>query len=147
MAIKCAEDQSQRVLFLCASKNLADKISEDMPENVHVKTMEEILHLISCGIEKYAAPLYEGVADSIHSYPKYDAIYIDEAQDFTREWAVITNHMLREDSSMMMCRFSGKIVLAMRLQLMDSHICFGRIFVIQQIFIVGHLTKQILELM
>ena len=99
MAIKCAEDQSQRVLFLCASKNLADKISEDMPENVHVKTMEEILHLISCGIEKYAAPLYEGVADSIHSYPKYDAIYIDEAQDFTREWAVITNHMLREDSS------------------------------------------------
>lgn len=61
--------------------------------------MEEILHSISCGIERYAAPLYEGITDSIHSYPKYDAIYIDEAQDFTREWAVITNHMLREDSS------------------------------------------------
>lgn len=99
MAIKCAEDQSQSVLFLCASKSLADKVSEDMPENVHVKTMEEILHSISCGIERYAAPLYEGITDSIHSYPKYDAIYIDEAQDFTREWAVITNHMLREDSS------------------------------------------------
>ena len=63
MAIKSAEEQSQRVLFLCASKNLADKVSEDMPKNVHVKTMEEILHSISCDIQSYTAPLYEGIAN------------------------------------------------------------------------------------
>ena len=99
MALKSAEKRTQNVLFLCASKNLADKVSEDMPENVHVRTMEEILHSISNDISQYKAPLYEGIVDSIHSYPKYDAIYIDEAQDFTKEWAEITNHMLSDDSS------------------------------------------------
>lgn len=99
MAMKSAENQTQKVLFLCTSKKLADKVSEDMPENVHIKTMEEILRSISGDTERYTAPIYEGIIDSIHSYPKYDAIYIDEAQDFTREWAEIVNHMLRGNSS------------------------------------------------
>ena len=99
MAMKSAKAPEAEVLFLCASKSLADKVSEDMPENVVVMTMEEALSTASKDISQYNAPLYEGVSNSIDTYPQYDAIYIDEAQDFTQEWAEITNHMLRDASS------------------------------------------------
>lgn len=94
MAEQSAKNKENKVAFLCASTNLAKKIKEDISGNVDVMTMKEIFQNISNDFSKYNEPMYEGISKSICFYPKYDAIYIDEAQDFNQEWAKVVNNML-----------------------------------------------------
>ena len=99
MAIKSIESLDKKVLFLCASNTLAGKIREDLPETIDVMAMQDLLSSISDDISLFSPPMYEGVFDSIHRFPKYDAIFIDEAQDFSLEWANIVNNMLKDTRS------------------------------------------------
>lgn len=99
MATQSAENCDNKVLFLCASKTLAQKVGEELSENIDVMTMHDILLAVSDNFSAYTAPMYEGILESIHTYPKYDAIFIDEAQDFNHEWARIVIGMLRDDFS------------------------------------------------
>lgn len=99
MALKSSKVLNKKVLFLCASNYLAQKIREDLTENIDVATMKNIFEIYSENFQKYTSPMYQGISESIHIYPKYDAIYVDEAQDFTEEWAIIVNNMLRDEKS------------------------------------------------
>lgn len=101
MAIQNAKTIDKKVLFLCASKRLVDKVKEDLPDSIDVMTMTDILSIVSDTMSDYAAPMYQGISESIYLYPKYDAIFVDEAQDFNQEWAGIVRHMLRDDSSVL----------------------------------------------
>ena len=99
MAMQSARKPGSRILFLCKSKTLAQNVSEGMPNNIDVRAMQDLLSLISENIKLYSPPMYEGVSESIHNFPKYDSIFIDEAQDFNQEWARIVNNMLKDAQS------------------------------------------------
>lgn len=53
-----------------------------------------MLKKISTDFGNYASPFYEGIEESIDTDIRYDAIFVDEAQDFTEEWARITRSLL-----------------------------------------------------
>ena len=99
MASKSAEESGKKVLFLCASETLAAKVGEDMPGGIDVMPMRKLLAMISDNLSVYEGPMYSGVSGSIHNYPAYDAIYVDEAQDFSQEWAGIVKSLLRNDEA------------------------------------------------
>ena len=67
-------------------------------DKVDVYCISQLFQKISVDFESYEAPLYEGIEKSIDANMKYDAIFVDEAQDFTEEWARITRSLLADQS-------------------------------------------------
>ena len=85
-----AEMYKRKVLFVCASKQLANMIREHVSKNVEVKDIQSLFSTIVTNLDVYTPPLYCGLSSSLgDNLPKYDAIFVDEAQDFTEEWAKI----------------------------------------------------------
>lgn len=85
IAMKLARKYSsngEKTLFICVSKHLADWVSNQLKDS-----RVEVLSLNDC-IQKHSKEEME---------EKYDAILIDEAQDFTEEWAYIVKLMLRDE--------------------------------------------------
>lgn len=100
MALAEADRTRQRVLFACASKPLAEMVMQHIGNNVDVYDICSLFALISENADKYQAPLYRGISDSlVAEIPKYDAIFIDEAQDFTVEWAEIIRKLLSDENN------------------------------------------------
>ncbi len=104
MAMQEAEKHNRQVLFLCTSPTLRDTVKKDISLNpliadkVDVYCISQLFQKISVDFESYEAPLYEGIEKSIDANMKYDAIFVDEAQDFTEEWARITRSLLADQS-------------------------------------------------
>ena len=101
IAMKMAEQEARRngnaVLFLCASEILADMVRGHIGDIVDVYDIKTLFQEIIDGFEEFQAPLYTGVLDSLSdNRPLFDAIFIDEAQDFTEEWASLTTQLLRD---------------------------------------------------
>lgn len=94
-----AEMYKRKVLFVCASKQLANMIREYVSKNVEVKDIQSLFSTIVTNLDVYTPPLYCGLSSSLgDNLPKYDAIFVDEAQDFTEEWAKIICRLLLNDN-------------------------------------------------
>lgn len=100
MAKAEADRSGQRALFVCASMPLAEMVKQHIGNSVDVYDMRSLFAMISENADSYQAPLYRGISDSlVAELPKYDAIFIDEAQDFTVEWAEIIRKLLSDENN------------------------------------------------
>lgn len=102
MAIKLANAESQikdaKVLFACASRPLSEMIRKNVTESVDVYCVEDLFRHICVKDAPIDAPLFENVDQYLcDELEQYDAIFIDEAQDFTPEWAYVIRLLLRDD--------------------------------------------------
>lgn len=101
LAMKLANDEAKYgkdVLLACASKPLASMIRDNVVDQVEVYDIEALFNLISNNEYNLQAPLFEGIEDNIRAdCRKYDSIFIDEAQDFTPEWAYVIRLLLKND--------------------------------------------------
>jgi len=97
---KIESSKNKRVLFLCFSARLSSVINRMIGDTVEVKSVYELFITLTNNKDVLKAPLYRGISNHlIDNLPKYDAIFIDEAQDFTFEWAKVIRKML-SDSKM-----------------------------------------------
>ena len=100
IAIKMANNEAregEKTLFLCASPKLADYVRGFVDINVNVLDIVSLFKSIVDRFEEYKSPDYVGISNGIKTnLEKYDAIFIDEAQDFTVEWAVIIRKILAD---------------------------------------------------
>jgi hypothetical protein len=100
MALQEAHNKSKRVLFLCTTQTLRNAIEnellkqQEIGSRIKVYSVDQLIEKLTPNFEDFSGPLYEGIEDSIIVDEKYDAIFIDEAQDFTEEWARITKRLL-----------------------------------------------------
>lgn len=101
IAIKMANSEAQKgnkTMFVCASKPLSEMVKNNVNGDVDVYDIEALFNMISTDFFRVKAPLYKGISDIIISdLPKYDAIFIDEAQDFTEEWAYVIKMLLADE--------------------------------------------------
>ena len=102
IAMKLAELEAsvpnRSVMFLCVSSNLARMVREILSDKIEVYDIKTLIETISLNPEKYQAPRYEGVNDSIcEDAKKYDAIFIDEAQDFSEDLAFLVKELLIDE--------------------------------------------------
>lgn len=104
IAMKMAEYEAQKpgsdVLFLCVSKQLCKMARMKLSNNIDVLDLETLLLDISEEPQRFSPPLFEGVIDTIKPHIKqYDAVFIDEAQDFTEELACLSKLLLKDENN------------------------------------------------
>ena len=102
IAMKLAEEESEneskKVMFLCASPHLAQMVREKLPDRICVFDIKRLIERISDNPGAYSPPKYEGINDSIKDdIDMYDAIFIDEAQDFSEDLAFLAKAMLVDE--------------------------------------------------
>lgn len=99
IAMKMAEEsviEGKKTLFLCASPHLAEKVRERLHENIDVFDLSSLIKKCVDGVD----PFYSGAIKNLRQdRPRYDAIYVDEAQDLTEELAQFVNTLLVGDNS------------------------------------------------
>ena len=100
MAIQAATE-GKETLIVCSSPYLSHYIGGIVGQYaitvMHVKELFESICDERGFLEK---PMYSGVLGCLkESYKKYEAIYVDEAQDFTEEWATVIQKLLLDNSS------------------------------------------------
>lgn len=103
MAMKLANMEAQieenKVMMVCASKPLAKMISENVAAGIEVYDVEELFNIIAEDGFTVASPYYTGIEDHLRmDLKKYDAIFVDEAQDFVPEWAYVIRLLLRDEA-------------------------------------------------
>ena len=95
MALSESLIPSQKVLFLCASSKLADMVNKKIGSSLCVRDVRSLFQSIIENFGDYQEPLYLGLSNGLKdNTTKYDAIFVDEAQDFTEEWAEIIRRLL-----------------------------------------------------
>lgn len=105
MAIKDA-DAGKKVLFLCKSPLLAKDIRSRLSSDVDIFDIKDFLEKKVKNFEVYSPPFYKGIGESgIIVADLYDSIYIDEAQDFTEEWAEFILKFLIDKNNSRLCVF------------------------------------------
>ncbi len=103
IAMKMAKMQAvihpNKVLFLCTSEYLAKMVKRHIGESVCVSDIKSFFESNISNFNLLAPPFYEGVSDHIKTdAKKYDAIFVDEAQDFTVEWAAAIRSLLEDQT-------------------------------------------------
>ena len=104
--IKRAVLRERKALFLCCNGTLAAFVREqvDSPE-ADVFSFEDLTRRL-LGEAASQAPVKDGCAEyaelllKAEGLPQYDLIVVDEAQDFTEDWAICVNLMLRHNGSL-----------------------------------------------
>lgn len=100
MAEQEAENEAANVMFLCTSPHLAAMVRGRLSEKIDVYDIGTLIYLVSDNPNAYAAPRYEGVVDSVKdNIKKYDAIFIDEAQDFSGDIAFLAKSLLADEQN------------------------------------------------
>ena len=104
IAMKMAEQEAKRennkVLFLCFSPHLANMVRSFVSDKVSVMDIQQLINEISISPELFSAPTFKGVVDSIKpDAMKYNAVFIDEAQDFTEELAFVARSLLMDENN------------------------------------------------
>lgn len=91
IAIKMAQRSAQkndRVLFVCVSFHLCDMVKEHVGKNVHVYSLEALFQEGLQGFSSLIEFDFQNTPKKLNpGFSKFDAIYVDEAQDFREEWA------------------------------------------------------------
>lgn len=100
IAKKMAEKEAsfgKKTLFLCASKCLAEYLREITENSVEVRDIRSLFEEIITDFEMLQGPYYIGVYSNLkNDLNKYDAIFVDEAQDFSEECAKTIKHLLKD---------------------------------------------------
>ena len=95
-----AKDESKKVMFLCVSPHLAAMVREKVSERITVYDIPTLIAEESLNPNRYEAPKYGGIVGSIkEDILKYDAIFIDEAQDFSEDLAFFARSMLVDEQN------------------------------------------------
>ena len=98
MAKYAAEVSGKEVLFVCASKPLAEMVRVHKGEAVEVKAVRSLFQNVIQDFDTLNDPTFERLSNNfIADRSKYGAIFVDEAQDFTSEWASIVRKLLVDD--------------------------------------------------
>ena len=98
MAASIAQAPGKKVLFLCVSENLALKVKGLLQgDNVIVKDMKTLINEMNLPVDKSDATVPDDM--------KYDAIFIDEAQDFNTEDGQIIQKCLLDPAISKLCAF------------------------------------------
>ena len=99
MAKKAAES-GEKVLFTCASKTLSERVRSHIGDTVTVLDASSLFENIIMDFGSFNGPTYIGLSNNLtEDNPKYDAIFVDEAQDFTFEWANIVKKLLVDENN------------------------------------------------
>lgn len=95
MSFSEAYRTNKKVAFLCTSPHLAVEVRTKIGDYVEVYCISELFEKIAHDFYKLEAPRYHGVFKNMKSdIERYDAIFIDEAQDFSEEWAKVVRELL-----------------------------------------------------
>lgn len=95
MALAEAQIPNNKVMFLCASSQLAEVMRKRIGKEVCVFNIKELFGEVIQDFYNYKAPYFEGISKNLKkNIDRFDAIYIDEAQDFTEEWARVVKELL-----------------------------------------------------
>ena len=101
IAMKMAKKESEKgksVLVTCCSKKLADFIRQSIPKTIDVVDIESLLSKIINNYDLLDKDTYIGALSNMKKdVPKYDAIFIDEAQDLDEEVACVIRLLLRDE--------------------------------------------------
>lgn len=97
MAREAAENPNQKVLFLCVSPHLAQRVKEYVADKFEVMDLDELFKKVLLNYQGLSQPMQTGLKQMlIPEHRIYDAIFVDEAQDFSREWAIVIKELLRD---------------------------------------------------
>jgi len=103
IAIKAARkyrEEGQKVLFLCAGEPLCRMIrQQEEMDGITVMTFQELMkNVLGTAYDRLDPVTLAGVLDLVDErrIARYDVILVDEAQDFTDEWALVTVMFLRD---------------------------------------------------
>lgn len=101
IAMKMAKEESashpNQVLCVCASPTLAKMAKTYIKSSVDVLDIRTLFSQISADISQYEQPFYQGISSGLlPNCKKYAAIFVDEAQDFTEEWAIVIRSLLQD---------------------------------------------------
>lgn len=97
MAQREAEVEGRKVLFVCASKLLAETVRGYIGETVEVNDISTIFGRTVSNIEVGVESLIEEDGSTETKIAKqYDSVFVDEAQDFTSEWATLIRSLLKD---------------------------------------------------
>ncbi|MDE6567640.1 MAG: NERD domain-containing protein [Lachnospiraceae bacterium] len=100
MALKDAEEFSMKVLFVCASPMLANMVRGKIGIAVDVVDVHSLFNRIIEDYDLLKGPYYEGIGERLKAdIPRYDAIFVDEAQDFAYEWASVIRKLLVDNEN------------------------------------------------
>ena len=103
IAMKMAKEESirgRKTMFVCASKPLANMVNKHIGDCVEVVDILTLFNSVIKNFNTYQPPLFEGIFQNIvDDCDRYDAIFVDEAQDFTEEWAKVIRKLLRDAES------------------------------------------------
>lgn len=100
MALAEAQSPSNKVMFLCASSQLADFVRKRIGNEVYVFDIKGLFENVIIDFESYITPYFKGVSKSLKKdIDRFDAVYIDEAQDFTEEWARVVKEILVDSNN------------------------------------------------
>lgn len=100
IAMKMAEEslaEGKRTLFVCTSPHLANRIRERLHKDIDVFDLSSLIKLCVNESNSLSSPYDRGTVGKLRQdRPRYDAIYVDEAQDLTEELAQFVNMLLKE---------------------------------------------------
>ena len=103
IAMKMAQSEASaghRTLFVCASKTLSNMVQSHIGNDVDVKDIKTLFGEIISDFDAFEDPLFKGIRSNLAAeHPVYDAIFVDEAQDFTEEWASVIRRLLADESN------------------------------------------------
>lgn len=104
--IKRALKSGKNSLYLCSSKVLADEVKRIVDNDKADALCFEELAVQVLGENAIKAPLNDGCKEYADLFGKldniqlYDLVVVDEAQDFTEDWAFCTNLLLKQDAEL-----------------------------------------------
>ena len=103
MAMNEAASGEKKVLFLCSSNRLAEFVREEIGTTVEVKDIKMLFSSVIKDFQSFVSQTYQGIQKNIKTNcEKYDAIFVDEAQDFTAEWAQVVRMLLTNPQESML---------------------------------------------
>ena len=121
LAEKEAEDTDANVLFLCASPHLAEMVRNHLSEAIDVYDIPTLIQEVSNTPEDLVAPKYEGVTDTLKAeIKKYNAIFVDEAQDFSEDLAFLTKSLLEDERNSRLGVFYDDIQIVRNISFGDA---------------------------
>lgn len=101
IAMKMAKEEAstpeKKVLFLCKSPHLANIVNGMIGDKVTVKDTTTLFSQVIDDFGSLQCPYYPGLSQRLKTdADKYDGIFVDEAQDFTVEWAELVRQLLKD---------------------------------------------------
>lgn len=95
---KMEAENGKRVLVTCSSKPLAKFIRDSVDDKIDVFDIETLLARVTDDFDSIDKTNYTGVLSRVKTNaPKYEAIFVDEAQDLNEEVACVIKFLLKDE--------------------------------------------------